>query len=58
MYLVHHNLPTPKSSVCVSESFKLVGIMSSFSTSAFKAIKPFLAAQSDVLMPEAYSNSF
>ena len=55
---MHHNLPTPKSSICVSESFKLVGIMSSFSTSAFKAIKPFLAAQSDVLMPEAYSNSF
>ena len=32
--------------------------MSSLSTSAFKAIKSFLAAKSDIAMPAACSNSF
>ena len=32
--------------------------MSSLSTSAFKAIKSFSAAKSDILIPVACSNSF
>ena len=43
--------------------FKLVAttvslLMSSLSASAFKAIKPFLAAKADVSMPVACCNSF
>ena len=57
------NLPASKSSTFVFELFKLVGIllclvMSSLSTSPFKAIKSFLEAKSDVSMRVACSNFF
>ena len=58
------NLPTTsKSSTFVFKLFELVGtltnlLMSSLSTSAFNAIKSFLAAKSDVSIPVAWSNSF
>ena len=56
-----YNLTTSKSSTFVSKLFKLVGtltnlLMSSLSTSAFKAIKSFLASKSDESMPVACSN--
>ena len=52
------NLPKPKSSTFILKSFKLVGtlaslLMSSFPTSAFKAMKFFLPAKSDVSTPVA-----
>ena len=57
------NLPTSKSSSFVSKLFKLVGklvslLMSSLPTSAFKAIKHFLEAKSDLTMPLVCSNYF
>ena len=56
-------LPTSKSSTFVFKLLKLVRIltslaMSNLSTSAFKAVKSFLAAKSDVSTPVAWSNSF
>ena len=53
------NLPTSKSSTFDFKLFQLVGtsknlLMSSLSTSAFKAIKSFLAAKSDVSTPVAW----
>ena len=47
------NLPTSKSSTFIFKLFKLVGtlvslLLSSLSTAAFKVIKSFLAAKSDV----------
>ena len=56
------NLSTSKSSVFDFKLFKLVGtltslLMSNFSTLAFKAIKYFLAAKSDVSIPVVCSNS-
>ena len=56
-------LLTYKSSTFVLKLLKLVGTlvslsMSSLPTSAFKAIKSFLAAKSDASMPIAYSYSF
>ena len=55
--------PTSESSTFVFKLFKLVGtltslLMCSLSTSAFKAMKSFLAAKLDVSMPVASSNSF
>ena len=57
------NLPTSKSSTTVFKLFRLVGtlvslLMPVLSMSAFKAIKSFLAAKSDVSMLVACSNSF
>ena len=50
------NLPTSKSSTFIFKLFKLVGtlvslLLSSLSTAAFKVIKSFLAAKSDVSCP-------
>ena len=58
------NSPTSKSSTFGFNLFRPLGtltnlLMSSLSTSAFKAIKSFLAPKSDVLTPPvAYSNYF
>ena len=57
------NLPTSKSSTFVFKLFKLVGTlnslsMSSFPTSAFKAMISSLAANLDVSMAVPCSNSF
>ena len=57
------NSPTFKSFTFLFKLFKLVGtlinlLISSLSTSAFKAIKSFLASKSDVSTPVAYSKSF
>ena len=56
------NLPTSKLSTFVFKLFKLVGtfvnlLMTCLSPSAFKAMKSFLAATSDVSIPVAFSNS-
>ena len=56
-------LPKSKSSTFVLRLFKLVGtltglLITSLSTSAFKAITYFLAAKLDVSTPIALSNSF
>ena len=52
------NLPSSKSSTFVFKLFKLVGTLTSLlitylSNSAFKAIKSFLAAKSDLSTPVA-----
>ena len=57
------NLPASKSSSFVFKLFKLVGtsinlLMSSLSTSAFKATKTFLADKLDVPTLVACSSSF
>ena len=57
------NLPTSNSSYFVFKLFKLVEtftslLISSLSTSTFKAIKYFLAAKSEISTPVAWSNSF
>ena len=56
-------LSTSKSSYFVSKLFKLLGtlpnlLLSSLSTSDLKAMKPSLAAKSDVLTPVSWSHSF
>ena len=57
------SLPTSKSPTFVFILFKIVGtltslLISSLLTSAFKEMKSFLAAKSDLSTPVAYSNSF
>ena len=57
------NLPTSKSFTFIFKLFTPVGklaslLMSNLSTTAFKAIKSFLAAKSDVSMPVVCFNSF
>ena len=57
------NLRTFKSSTFVFKIFYLVETLTNFlmpnlSTSAFKAIRSFIAAKSDASTPVAWSNSF